>query len=175
MPIQLLDRPLSGEYAPFYAGYIASVPPGDLMTLLATEETRATVGTLSDAEARHRYAPGKWSVKEVVGHIADTERIMSYRALRIGRGDETPLPGFEQEDYVRHTVWDDLPLATLLDDLGHVRRATLSLFRAFTPEAMLRHGTASGMPVSVRGLAGIIVGHERHHLRIIRERYLTPA
>lgn len=173
MPIRQMDHPLPGEYAPFYAGYIAAVPPGDLMALLATEETRAVVGMLSDAEARHRYAPGKWSVKEVVGHIADTERIMSYRALRVGRGDETPLPGFEQEGYVSSTSWDDIPLATLLDDLGHVRRATLSLFRAFTPEAMLRRGTASGMPVSVRGLAAIIVGHERHHLRIVRERYLS--
>ena len=173
MPARIPDRPAAGEYAPFYAGYIAAIPDGDLLTLLEREESRALLGGLSDEAARRRYAPGKWSVKEVVGHVADTERVMSYRALRFGRGDPTPLAGFEQEDFVRGASWDDIPLTTLLDDLTSVRRATLSLFRGFSDEALARQGTANGTPVTVRALAAIITGHERHHLRILRERYLS--
>ena len=131
------------------------------------------LGGLSDEMARSRYAPGKWSVKEVVGHVADTERVMSYRALRFGRGDQTPLAGFEQEDFVRGASWDEVPLAVLLDDLTSVRRATLSLFRGFSDDALARQGTANGTPVTVRALAAIITGHERHHLRILRERDLN--
>jgi hypothetical protein len=149
------------------------VPEGDLLSLLEREESRALLGGLSDEAARRRYAPGKWSVKEVVGHVADTERVMSYRALRFGRGDQTPLAGFEQEDFVRGASWDEIPLAALLDDLTNVRRATLSLFRGFSEAALGRQGTANGTPVTVRALAAIITGHERHHLRIVRERYLA--
>ncbi len=173
MPAQILDRPVAGEYASFYAGYVSSVPDGDLLALLERDETRRLLGSVTDAVARHRYAPGKWSIKEVVGHIADTERVMSYRALRFGRGDQTPLAGFEQEDFVRGAAWDDVPLAVLLDDLSAVRHATVSLFRGFSDEALARQGTANGTPVTVRALAAIITGHERHHLRIVRERYLT--
>ena len=127
---------------------------------------------LSDDRARHRYGPGKWSVKEVVGHVADTERVMAYRALRIGRGDQTPLPGFDQDAFVQGALWDDIPLPALLDDLLLVRMATLSLLTSFPEDVLGRRGTASGEPVSVRGLCFIIAGHERHHLRILRERYL---
>src|SRR5687767_3538747 len=153
MPARILDRPAAGEYAPSHAGYVASVPEGDLLALLEREESRALLGSLSDEAARRRYAPGKWSVKEVVGHVADTERVMSYRALRFGRGDRTPLAGFEQEDFVRGASWDEIPLAALLDDLTNVRRATLSLFRGFSDEALARQGTANGTPVTVRALA----------------------
>ena len=173
MPDVLMDRPSGNEYAPFYAGYIAAVPDGDLMALLEDEETRALLSGLSDADARRRYAPDKWSVKEVVGHIADTERVMAYRALRFGRGDPTPVPGFDQEVFVRGASWDDRSLESLLDDLSGVRQATLSLLRGFAVDAMTRTGMASGAPVSVRALACIIAGHERHHLRILRERYLS--
>jgi hypothetical protein len=173
MPALILARPQPSEYSPFYAGYVSSVPDGDLIAILERDETRALLGGLSDEVARQRYAPGKWSVKEVVGHIADTERVMSYRALRFGRGDPTPLAGFEQEDFVRGASWDEIPLATLLDDLAAVRRATLSLFRGFSEAALARQGTANATPVTVRALAAIIAGHERHHLRIVRERYLA--
>ena len=175
MPAQILDRPAPGEYGAYYGGYIASVPDGDLLALLEREETRALLGGITDEAARRRYARGKWSIKEVVGHIADTERVMSYRALRFGRGDPTPLPGFEQEDFVRGSASDGIPLATLLDDLSAVRRATLSLFRGFSEEALARQGTASGMPFTVRALATVITGHERHHMRILRERYLAAG
>ena len=175
MPPTISHRPKADEYAPYYAGYVTSVPDGDLLALLEREETRPTLDGLADAAARHRYEPGKWSVKEVVGHMADTERIMAYRALRIGRGDATPLPGFEQDNYVRAMAWDEIPLASLLDDFGHVRRATVSLLRGFPTEALTRRGTASGFPVTVLALAAIIAGHEQHHLRILRERYLARA
>lgn len=173
MPAFIHDRPEPGEYSPFYAGYVSSVPAGDLIAILERAESRALLGGLSDEAARKRYAPGKWSVKEVVGHIADTERVMAYRALRFGRGDPTPLAGFEQEDFVRGASWDDIPLAALLDDLELVRGATVSLLRGFSGTALARQGTASNSPVTVRALAAIIAGHERHHLRILRERYLA--
>ena len=173
MPATIHARPEPGEYSPYYAGYVSSVPDGDLIAILEREETRALLGGLSDEGARKRYAAGKWSVKEVIGHIADTERVMAYRALRFGRGDPTPLPGFEQEDFVRGAAWDEMPLRSLLDDLGLVRRATVSLFRGFSEKALSRQGTASNAPVTVRALAAIIAGHERHHLRILRERYLA--
>lgn len=175
MPPTLTDRPSSDEYAAFYAGYIAAVPDGDVLSLLGADDSRSLLSGLSDTAARRRYATGKWSVKEVVGHLTDTERVMAYRALRFGRGDQTPLNGFEQDDFVRGAAWDDIPLAVLLDDFADVRRATLSLFRGFASEALTRRGTANGASVSVRALACIIAGHERHHLRILRERYLPTS
>ena len=173
MPALIHARPDPAEYSPFYAGYVSSVPDGDLIAILERDETRALIGGLSDDAARKRYATGKWSVKEVVGHIADTERVMAYRALRFGRGDPTPLAGFEQEDFVRGAAWDDMSLASLLDDLTFVRRATVSLFRGFSDDALARQGTANNTPVTVRALAAVIAGHELHHLRILRERYLA--
>lgn len=172
MPAMITQRPAPDEYAPYYAGYVAAVPDGDLLALLAAEETMSALSGLSDDRARHRYEAGKWSVKEVVGHVADTERVMAYRALRIGRGDQTPLPGFDQDAFVRGLVWDEIPLPALLDDLHLVRMATLSLLAGFPDDVLGRRGTASGAAVSVRGLCFIIAGHERHHLRILRERYL---
>jgi hypothetical protein len=123
-----------------------------------------------------RYAPGKWSVKEVVLHLADTERIMAYRALRIARGDATPLPGFDENAYVPLSGADAQSLDALLGEWADVRRATLSLFRHLPVEAWTRRGTASRFPVTVRALAGIIAGHERQHLVTLEERYgLWPA
>ena len=173
MPATITQRPTPDEYAQYYAGYVAAVPDGDLVALLASEETIAALSGLPDDRARYRYGPGKWSVKEVVGHVADTERVMAYRALRIGRGDQTPLPGFDQDAFVRGAQWDDIPLAALLDDLHLVRMATLSLLTSFPDDVLARRGTASDASVSVRGLGFIIAGHERHHLRILRERYLA--
>lgn len=174
MPQTLTSRPSADEYAPFYGGYVEAVPPGNLIGLLEeqNDETERLLAGLSDEEARRAYAAGKWTVKEVVAHIADTERVMAYRALQFGRGDATSLPGFDQDDFVRGFPVNHLPLRMLLDDLTLVRRATLSLFRCFPEEAIVRRGTASGAVVTVRALSCIIAGHERHHVRILRERYL---
>jgi hypothetical protein len=169
-----LAPPAPDEYAAFYADYVARVPPGaDLLDLLARqrEQTLARFAAVTERQGGYRYAPGKWSVKEVLVHLCDAERIMAYRALRIGRGDGTPLPGFDENAYVPLSGADALPLAGLAAEWGDVRRASLSLFLHFPSEAWTRRGTASGLPVSVRALGYIIAGHEHHHLEVLGERY----
>ncbi len=169
-----LGRPGVDEYAPSYAGYVNAVPDGELLMLLRDQlaETEALLREFSGARGDHRYAPGKWTVKEVVGHIADSERVFSYRALRFARGDRTPLPGFEQEDYIRGGNFAARPLPEIAGELRSVRMATITLFAGMSEEALMRRGPANNAEVSVRALAWIIAGHERHHARIVRERYL---
>jgi DinB superfamily len=168
------NRPQAGEYAPNYGRYVSLVQTNDILGTL-DDQRRQTLLLLSgrtEADGDLRYAPDKWSVKELLGHVNDTERIMSYRALRIARGDATPLPGFEQDDYVRHGPFQRRPLSDLIEDYIAVRRATLSLFRNLDEPAWTRRGTASNHEVSVRALAYIIAGHELHHRRILEEKYL---
>lgn len=174
MTTALATRPLDTEYAPYYGRYISRVPEGDVVRTLETQlaETLALLRAIPEERAGHRYAEGKWTLKEVVGHVSDSERIFAYRALRIGRGDTTPLPGFEQEDYVRGTDFNRRPLADLAAELEAVRRATILLLRGMDDTALARRGTASGYEVTARALAYIIAGHERHHVGVIRERYL---
>lgn len=167
-------RPEADEYGAFYAGYVNLVPQGDsIVAILARqrEETLGRFGSVTELRGAHRYAPGKWSVKEVIVHLSDVERIMAYRALRTARGDATPLPGFDENAYARLSGADAQPLAALLTEWGQVRQATVSLFRHLPAEAWARRGTANGMPISVRALAWIIAGHERHHLGTLAERY----
>jgi len=166
-------RPAAGEFAPFYAGYVAAVPEGDIVATLEREgrDFVAELRALAPGRAAHRYAPGKWTIAEVVAHVADAERVFTYRALRFGRGDATPLPGFEQDLWVPASHAGSRPFAALLDELEAVRAASLHLFRSFEPEDWDRAGEASGLPVSVRGLAWIAAGHALHHRRILVERY----
>jgi hypothetical protein len=168
------DRPSPDEYGAFYAGYVSRVPAGDLTAILRTQihETLDLLGTVSGERANYRYAPGKWTLKEVVGHMADTERVMSYRALRIARGDSTPLPGYEQDDYVASAGFGRRGLDDLAAELAALRQATVLLLAGLDEEAWLRRGTASGQPASVRALACIIAGHELHHRDVIEARYL---
>jgi uncharacterized damage-inducible protein DinB len=170
-----IPRPDTSEYAPYYGRYIGKVPAGELLAVLERQrgETAALLRGIPEAKATHRYAPGKWSIKEVIGHISDSERIFSYRALRFARGDRTPLPGFEQDDYMRPARFDARPLAGIAAELDSVRLATLALFRGLDAEALARRGEASGKEVSVRALAWIIAGHTHHHVEILRERYLA--
>jgi hypothetical protein len=171
-------RPQPGEFAAYYDRYISLVPDagagGDILAVL--EEQRRQMLLLlcgrSEADGEFRYAPGKWSLKEVVGHINDAERIFSYRALRISRGDKTPMESFEQDDYVRNGPFGHNSLSDLIEDYIAVRRATISLFRGLDDAAWSRRGTASNNEVTVRALAYIIAGHELHHRRIIEEKYL---
>ena len=134
-------------------------------------ETRALLRDLPAGRAEHRYAAGKWSVAEVVGHLADAERVFSYRALRIARGDETPLPGFDENAYVPAGRFDRRPIADVVDEFTAVRHATLALLRGLPEDTLTRTGTASGYAVSARALAWIIAGHELHHRAVLRERY----
>lgn len=170
-----IERPGDDEYAPFYAGYIRGVPDGDLLATLRDQlaETESLLRQIGESRGDYRYEPGKWSVKEVVLHVADAERIFAYRALRFARGDATPLPGFEQNDYVPVSRADDRTLAELAAELRSVRAATITLFDGLPADALARRGRANNVEVSVRALAWIIAGHERHHARIIRERYVA--
>lgn len=169
-----IARPDATEFAPYYGTYVGKVPEGDLLSILETQrrDTQALLAGLSETQALHRYAPGKWSVKEVIGHVADAERVFSYRALRFARGDRTPLPGFDENAYTPAGHFDARPLPDLAAELNAVRRATIPLFASFDAEVLARRGPASGHEISVRALAYVIAGHERHHLGILRERYL---
>ena len=167
-------RPQPDEYAPYYDRYISLVPDNDILHTL-DEQRRRTVLLLSgrtEADGDLRYAPDKWSVKELLGHLNDTERIMSYRALRIARGDATPIEGFEQDDYVRNGPFARLLLADLIEDYIAVRRATLSLFLNLDEPAWTCRGIGNKNEVTVRALAYIIAGHELHHRRMLEEKYL---
>ena len=174
--MDLHRRPGGDEHAPYYGRYVALVPDGPIVETLRRQiaETRALVAGLSEDRARHRYAPEKWSVKEVLGHVSDSERVFAYRALRIGRGDATPLPGFDEKEYGATAPFDARPLGEVIAELESVRAATLTLLASFDEAAWNRRGTANEVPVSVRALAWIIAGHELHHRAILRERYLVP-
>jgi hypothetical protein len=169
-----IARPESGEYAPYYAGYIAHVPDGDLLEILRRQfdDTLSLLRDIPEDRASHRYAPGKWSIKEVVGHMADVERIMTYRALRVARGDKTPLPGFDENAYVPAANFGARSLASLVRELEAVRGATLAFLETLDAEAAARRGTANNLDISTRALAYIIAGHERHHVGILKDRYL---
>jgi uncharacterized damage-inducible protein DinB len=170
-------RPVEGQYLPYYDTYIRHIPDGaDPLYILEKlpDAMRQALGPLTDEQARFAYAPGKWTIKEVLVHILDTERIFAYRALRFARNDQTDLPGFEQDDYVPNSEANDRPLSDILAEYATVRAATLSLFRSFSATQLERTGTANGGPASVRALLFIIPGHELHHLSILRERYF-PA
>ncbi len=168
-------RPQAGEFAAYYDRYISLVPDAADILVFLEEQRRQMLLLLcgrTEADGDFRYAPGKWSLKEVVGHLNDAERIFTYRALRISRGDKTPMAGFEQDDYVRNGPFGHNSLADLIEDYIAVRRANISLFRGLDDAEWTRRGTASNNEVTVRALAYIIAGHELHHRRIIEEEYL---
>ncbi len=171
-----IPRPTPHEYAPFYARYIERVPEGsNLPALLEAQATELDVllAGLDEAKALHRYAPDKWSIKEVVGHLADAERIMGYRLLRIARSDATPLAGFEEDDYVKIAAFDQRTLVNLRAEFQAVRQATLALIRSLDVEAFARRGIANQNPVSAAAIAHILFGHTAHHMAVLRERYLA--
>jgi DinB superfamily len=173
-----LPRPGADESAPFYHGYIAQVPGEDIGAYLSAQlgEMERLLGPLDDAGARFRYAPGKWSVKEVLGHLCDSERIFAYRLLRIARADATPLPGFDENAFVPPGEFDARPLPNLIREFQAVRRSTIALAEGLPAGAWERRGQASGKSISTRALIYIIVGHLSHHLGVLRERYrVAPA
>lgn len=171
--MDLTSRPASDEYGDFHAGYVAAVPDGDIRATFATisASMREFYRGIPEAKATFSYAPGKWTVAEVVGHVADSERVFAYRALRFGRGDATPVPGFDQEIYVPNSNVATRSWSDLLDDLFTVRAASLNLFRSFRPVDYERRGEASGTVVTVRAMAWILAGHELHHRGILKDRY----
>jgi uncharacterized damage-inducible protein DinB len=171
-----MKRPEPTEYAEFYANYVSKVPGADILSVLESQRLQMLqlFAGRSERDGSFRYAPGKWTVKEVLGHITDTERIFTYRALRIARGDQTPLPGFEQDDFVKNGNFSERRLAGLAEEFALVRSASLALFRSFPKEAWARRGVASQKEVTVHALAFITAGHQIHHRIILEERYF-PA
>ena len=176
MTTTAIPRPEPSEYVPYFETYISKLPPkGSLLEVLEDQrrETQELLAGLSEAKALYRYAPEKWSIKEVVGHLMDTERVFCYRALRFARADELPLQGFDEKAWVPTGQFDARSLKDLAAELDVVRRATIALFRGLDGEALARRGIANNNPITVRALAWIIAGHERHHVAILRERYLA--
>jgi len=167
-------KPAKSEFLPYYDRYIQLVPDGDVVSTLASQidETLSLLRSLPASVSTYRYAPDKWSVNQLVGHVIDSERLFCNRALRFARNDATPVPGFEQDDYVRNSTFDIYPLSDLASELEAVRQATIFLFRHMDEEAWTRRGVANNAEVSVRALAYIIAGHELHHREILRSRYL---
>jgi hypothetical protein len=170
-----LTRPLAGEYNPYYNTYISKVPDGDVLQVLAKQldETQALLKSIPEDRAGHRYAPDKWSIREVVGHLIDSERIFAYRALRFARGDSNPLPGFDQDEYVRASGSDRRRLSDLASEFAHLRRATIAMLSSLDEGTPERRGKANNDEISVRALAYVMAGHERHHIDILKERYLV--
>ena len=169
-------RPGVGEYAPSFADYVARIAEDeDIVAVLVTQfhQVLARLGRILEVRGDYRYAPDKWSIKEIVGHLCDTERVFAYRALRVGRGDTTPLPSFDDQAYVAEVRAGDRTLADLAAEWGDVRRATIALFRNLPAEAWQRRGIASDRPISVRALGYIIAGHVRHHVETLEARYLS--
>ena len=173
MPDLLISKPEDGEYAAYFSRYIDMVPDGDIVGTLSTQigVTLAELRKISDANSRRRYEVGKWSVREMVGHMIDTERVFAFRALHFARNDQSKLPGFEQDDYIAAANFDDRAWSDLVDEFYTVRRATIAFFRGLPAEAWTRKGIANENTMSVRAAAYIIAGHERHHMGVLRDRY----
>jgi len=173
MPAPRIVRPGADEHIAYYGKYITLVPGDDAWPALEfqLDETLKLLRPLDEKAALHRYQPGKWSVKETVGHVFDVERVFAYRALRFARADETPLPGFDENQWVPAATFDQRPLMELVDELRTTRAATLAMLRGFDEDAFSRGGAANDAHITVRAMAWIIAGHERHHRQLLRERY----
>lgn len=168
-----MKRPLEGDYAPFYAGYIKNVPDDVIKTLEEQlHSTNSFLKSIPQDKINFRYAEGKWNIKEIVGHLIDNERIMAYRALSISRNEKQSLPPFEQDDYVRESNYSKRDYTDLIEELKKVRESNLLMFKSFSEEILDRRGIANNTEVTVRSILFIIAGHELHHINIIKERYL---
>jgi len=167
-------RPDRSEYDAYYETYVSRVPDGAVLDTLRAqlESTGALLDGIPAAKHGHRYAEGKWSVREVVGHVLDTERVFTYRALRFARGDATPLPGMDQDEFMAGSNFEARTLADLTDEYRHLRRASIALFASFDDTILARGGVASDCSFTVRSLLYIVAGHERHHVGVLRECYL---
>ncbi len=169
-----MQPPQTSEYQPYFAKYIALVQGDDLIAALDRQimGSLTTLRGISQEKSLHRYAPGKWSIKETIGHLVDAERVFTYRAMRFARKDQTPLSGFDQDPYVAAGDFDARRWTDLVDEFEHVRRCTSLFFRGLSPDAAMRSGVANNAAITVRALGYVIAGHELHHIGILRDRYL---
>ena len=170
-----MNRPEKNEYNPYYETYVSLVPETEIVRVLdeQQEELLEIFKAISEEKGSFAYDEGKWSIKELLGHLTDGERIFCYRAVRISRSDATPIEGFEQDGYIENSNFKNTKLSDLIDEFLYLRKANLIYFKNLSDDAWTKMGTASDSPVSVRALAYIMAGHVRHHLRILRERYLS--
>jgi hypothetical protein len=170
-----MDRPQTNEFDPYYNTYISLIEGDDCLPVLETQtgELRSIFSQMPEEKGTFAYAPGKWTVKEMLSHLIDGERIFAYRILRISRGDETPIEGFEQDGYIENSNANNRPFAELLDEFDHQRRSNLLLLENLSGEGEKRMGTASEKTISVRALAYIMAGHVKHHVNILNARYLN--
>jgi hypothetical protein len=171
----LATPPDPSEYAPSAEDYVTRASKGNALDMLESqiEETISLVNGLAPGMEDKRYAPGKWSIRQIIGHLSDAERVFSQRAFRFSRCDPSPLPGFDENEYVREAPFDHVPIQDLLAELVHLRRATVYFYRSLDEKALMRRGIANGVETSVRALAFVIAGHEHHHLEVLRARYLA--
>ena len=170
----MIQRPAKGEYADYYDVYVSKVPDGDILEILANQivDTMTLLRGISEEKASHRYEPDKWSIKEVVGHVSDIERVFSYRALAFARCDKAPLPGIEQDDYAANANFDKRTLGDIAGEFQAVRTSSLAMFGSFDDDIVAHVGNASGFDFTVRSIAYILAGHELHHIEVLKERYL---
>jgi hypothetical protein len=170
-----MQRPDPSEHAPYFSRYIDLVPEEDIVTALEkqSDETQNLLASLDEERGAYRYGPDKWSIKGVIGHVADGERIFGYRLLAIARGEKNPLPGFEENEYAETAHFDQWSLRDLAESLAASRRANLLIMRNLSDDDWNRRGVANNNAVSARAIAFTMLGHERHHLRVLRERYLS--
>ncbi len=169
-----MPRPKPNDYPSFYAGYVEETEGDDPVKILEEQITRlqVTLSTVSEEKGEFSYAEGKWTIKEMIGHLIDTEKIMAYRALCIARGEKQSLPGFEQDDYVKEGNFNRREMKELMEELLQTRRSTILLFKSFEKEMLNRRGVANENEVTVLAFAFIITGHANHHIRILKEKYM---
>jgi len=170
----MIKKPQPDEYPAYAAAYVDMVPEGPIIEMLEylRDNTYNFFSRMTAAQADHAYAEGKWTLKEVLGHLIDTERVFAFRALCFSRGDKSPLPGFEQDDYVANSAYDIRSIQSLANEFKAVRESTIYLYNSFTTEQSELFGTANNNPISVRALVYMTVGHELHHLKIVKEKYI---
>ncbi len=171
----MTGRPGTHEYADYYEKYVSLVPEGEIAETLARQidESLATYRGISEEQARFRYGADKWTIKQALGHVGDAERVFSYRATAFARGDRQALPGFDQDEWIPYADSDNRTWRSLIEELKAVRASTVALFRSLSDEALARRGVASGREVSVLALGFIAAGHERHHLSVLKTKYLA--
>lgn len=170
----MLKRPDLEEFPVYMRSYVQLIPEGDIIQILNGQmaSTQEIFSAVTEKQAEYRYAEGKWTLSEVLGHLTDTERIMNYRILRIARGDKSPLMGFDENEYVQEASFNERTIADLLEDYQNVRRATISLLKGLPQKSLQNKGNANGFEVTVETIAYMIAGHELHHIKIIQEKYL---
>ena len=173
----ILARPIAGDFHPAYQRYVDRVTEGDVLAAFEAQiaELRGVFGRVEPGRETYRYAPGKWSVREVLGHVLDSERVFGYRLLAIARGEAQSLPGFEEDAYAAAAPHGRIPLAALVDEFELVRRGHVALARALDEAAWARRGTANANPIALRALPHIMIGHPRHHVAVLAEKYGIPG